>query len=218
MRFILVSTLLHLMLLFGVGWLISSQVEYSMVAGQNSIEVDLVAAPAQAQPSASDPEAFPMVPPPELPPDLSEPQDFQIETPPNIPPPPAPPRIKAPLNKTKSSPVVGDGSAPIPGRDATTQRSQSGTESLAKPNYLRNPAPPYPETARRAGQEGVVLIKVRVNARGMAEEVALLKSSGFQALDDSALRTVKNWRFHPARLGSVAISSDVSIPIRFQLN
>jgi protein TonB len=48
-------------------------------------------------------------------------------------------------------------------------------------------------------------------------QVALKKSSGYEALDRSALAAVKGWRFLPARKGEVTVPVWVIIPIKFQL-
>jgi protein TonB len=44
------------------------------------------------------------------------------------------------------------------------------------------------------------------------------KSSGYEMLDNSALRAVKEWIFIPGRRNGVAIPSWVTVPIRFQLS
>jgi len=36
-------------------------------------------------------------------------------------------------------------------------------------------------------------------------------------LDDSALKTVRDWQFNPARVAGIAVSSGVDIPVLFQL-
>jgi protein TonB len=88
----------------------------------------------------------------------------------------------------------------------------------AQPAYGVNPKPPYPFVARRAGAQGVVLLRVRVRANGTVAEVQLAHSSGFAPLDDSALQTVRErWRFVPARQGGVPVESWVEVPIQFVL-
>ncbi len=113
--------------------------------------------------------------------------------------------------------LTGDGSSLIPGKDATTFYSSAGAVTQAKPKYMRNPAPSYPEEARKKREEGVVLLSVQVGASGQAKEVNIKNGSGFQALDESALKTVRRWRFEPAKIGSLKVESRVEIPIRFQL-
>ena len=57
--------------------------------------------------------------------------------------------------------------------------------------YLNNPAPDYPQMARRLGQQGRVLLKVLVAENGTAETVVLATSSGFEKLDQAAIEAVK---------------------------
>lgn len=109
----------------------------------------------------------------------------------------------------------GDASSPKPGRDATTLQAQPGLK--AKPNYLKNPEPVYPETARRRHQEGLVLLAVKVTAQGRAARVEIKKTSGFPLLDNAAVQAVRDWEFEPARLGSLALESEIEVPLRFQL-
>jgi protein TonB len=60
-----------------------------------------------------------------------------------------------------------------------------------------NPAPAYPPELLRNRQEGIPILYVRINERGMVEEISLDKSSGFTAFDDSAMKAVRNWKFEP---------------------
>ena len=83
--------------------------------------------------------------------------------------------------------------------------------------YLDNPAPPYPPLARRMGEQGRVLLHVFVNADGSAGKVDLRTSSGSPRLDQSALDTVRRWRFVPAKLGAQSVTAWVLVPIQFTL-
>jgi protein TonB len=84
-------------------------------------------------------------------------------------------------------------------------------------NYLHNPAPEYPQMARRRGEQGRVLIKVLVTSQGDASNVTLEKSSGSNHLDEAAIKAVKNWKFVPARSNNEAVSGYVTVPINFSL-
>lgn len=85
-------------------------------------------------------------------------------------------------------------------------------------DYLQNPAPAYPALARRMHEQGRVLIRVLVGADGMPERVELKTSSGYPRLDQSALETIKNWRFVPARQGAQKVAAWVVVPIAFTLD
>lgn len=82
-------------------------------------------------------------------------------------------------------------------------------------DYLHNPKPMYPPLSRRNGEEGKVLLKVRVSAQGAALDVAISKSSGFPRLDAAASDAVARWRFVPARRGDEPVESSVIVPITF---
>lgn len=95
--------------------------------------------------------------------------------------------------------------------------SAKGAVTETKPAYLRNPAPVYPELARTRGWEGTVVLKVLVSADGAVQEILVDSSSNYKILDDAALKTVQNWQFRPARVGHLAFSSWIKIPVRFTL-
>ncbi|HEX4350983.1 MAG TPA: TonB family protein [Verrucomicrobiae bacterium] len=90
-------------------------------------------------------------------------------------------------------------------------------DSAVKPDYLKNPEPVYPEQARRRHQEGLVLLAVTVTAQGRTGRVEIKKSSGFPLLDNAAVQAVRDWEFQPARLNSLALESEIEVPVRFEL-
>lgn len=84
-------------------------------------------------------------------------------------------------------------------------------------DYLRNPSPAYPAASRRLGEEGRVLLRIKVSAQGLPLRVEIKQSSGFQRLDDAARAAVERWRFVPARQGGEAVESSVLVPLQFKL-
>ena len=83
--------------------------------------------------------------------------------------------------------------------------------------YLSNPAPQYPQAARRAGQQGTVTLRVMVLRNGLPSKVEIEKSSGSKLLDVAAQDAVWGWRFVPARHGTDPIESWVLVPVVFRL-
>ncbi|MGE5469562.1 MAG: energy transducer TonB [Bacteroidota bacterium] len=83
--------------------------------------------------------------------------------------------------------------------------------------YLHNPEPRYPPLSRRLGEEGRVLLKVRVSTAGQPLAVELEKSSNFERLDEAARQVVQRWRFVPARRGDEAVEASVIVPLVFHL-
>jgi protein TonB len=124
--------------------------------------------------------------------------------------PPASQTISAPAPAITVKPEVH-----VPAKNISAPAPPSTVE--AKPNYLRNPPPLYPEAARRKHQDGLVILAVTVTPEGQASRVSIKKSSGFPILDNAAVQAVQNWEFQPARLGPLALESQIEIPVHFEL-
>ncbi len=90
--------------------------------------------------------------------------------------------------------------------------------SVVGPKYYRNPKPRYPRIARRKGYEGIVVLKVEILPNGRVGEIRVKKSSGYRVLDRSARKTVKKWKFIPAKRGKDPIGIWAEVPIRFELD
>jgi len=58
-----------------------------------------------------------------------------------------------------------------------------------------NPAPEYPDSARRARVEGTVLVRIDVHSDGGVVGCTVTGSSGSVALDLAALAAARRWRF-----------------------
>ena len=67
-------------------------------------------------------------------------------------------------------------------------------------------------------EQGKVLVRVLVSADGMPERIELKASSGYVRLDQSALETIRNWKFVPARQGDQKVAAWVIVPITFTLD
>jgi len=94
---------------------------------------------------------------------------------------------------------------------------ERGVEITAKPSVFNNPSPIYPQVARQNGWEGLVQLKVLVETDGLPSQILIEKNSGYDILDESAVRAVRQWHFIPAQKGAMKFSSWVTIPIRFRL-
>ncbi|MGA1178826.1 MAG: TonB family protein [Burkholderiaceae bacterium] len=115
-----------------------------------------------------------------------------------------------------------DQAAAVPDADRTETVAPSVTSAeMTQPQfdatYLNNPKPAYPVMSRRLGEEGQVLLRVLVSPQGRPEQIQLLSGSGFARLDEAAQEAVAKWRFVPAKVGSVATTAWVQVPVSFQL-
>jgi protein TonB len=96
-------------------------------------------------------------------------------------------------------------------------RSDGSSTIFGRAAYRRNPPPVYPPMALARDWQGTVLLLVHVSPDGAPSEVTVKESSGYAALDDSAVAAVRTWEFAAARVNERAISSVVEVPIRFHL-
>jgi protein TonB len=95
--------------------------------------------------------------------------------------------------------------------------SPASSTVLARPNPSQNSAPIYPDVARKKGWEGSVILRAQITAQGHVESLTLLKSSGYEILDQSATSAVRHWRFHPQQINRQPTPSTVEIPVKFSL-
>ncbi len=198
------------------------------------------ATPSPATPPSPPPVAKPL-PPPKKPPapvpprvkKLPPPKVVTATPPPEPEPQPATMTLPAAGNVANNSDAsdphatLTNGTPSTAGSDTGTAaagghplagRGVEGGGTSAHPDYSVNPKPPYPMLARRRGEQGTVLLRVRVRTDGSVAEAEIKQSSGSTLLDDTALRTVRDsWRFTPARLDGVPVESWVEVPIRFVL-
>jgi protein TonB len=115
-----------------------------------------------------------------------------------------------------SAPLVEASTVP-PAPTFAPPASPAPTQPRFDADYLDNPRPAYPALARRLGEQGRVVLRVRVAADGLPLDVALQAGSGSPRLDQAAIDTVRRWKFVPARLGGEAIAATVLVPIVFSL-
>jgi protein TonB len=129
--------------------------------------------------------------------------------------------LPEPQAREGASFTVEPARVPEPAIAAPEQKTQIASVAVTPPvfnaSYLRNPALRYPESARRAGTQGTVTLRVQVTREGLVARVDVEKSSGSPHLDAAALEAVKAWRFVPARQGAQPVESWVLVPIVFRL-
>ncbi|MBS0396095.1 MAG: energy transducer TonB [Proteobacteria bacterium] len=115
-----------------------------------------------------------------------------------------PPAPTGPVERAEPAPV-GHGAAADTSVLLRSARKLSGEEPL------------YPAAARRLGEQGAVLVRVRVGADGRAHDVEIAGSSGSPRLDEAAVAAVRRWRFEPAATAGGPIESWTTLRVRFRL-
>jgi protein TonB len=160
-----------------------------------------------------------MLPPPPPPAPVAEPPPELAEKPPE------PPREVAeapPERRPPPQQSARQTAAPQPVRlNAALQGMESFTlEGRTTPpeavDAARNRRPPYPESSRRRGEEGVVHVELLVDPNGRVADVRILESSGFSALDAAAVKTLREWRFRPAQRAGLPVAGSITTAVHFR--
>jgi protein TonB len=138
---------------------------------------------------------------------------------------------KAVVNTPVETPVMAEAAAsenpiqaeqPVQVAEAPAKIAAVAEPAIEPPRfgaaYLNNPAPTYPPVSRRFGEQGRVLLRVLVSENGLAENVQLDSSSGYEKLDRAAIEAVKKWSFVPAKRSNQPVSAYVLVPVKFSLS
>jgi protein TonB len=88
-------------------------------------------------------------------------------------------------------------------------------QGVREPKKIVDVPPVYPEIARRARVQGVVILEAVINEHGGVERLKLLRSEPL--LDAAAMDAVARWRYTPTLLNGVPVSVLMTITIHFTL-
>ena len=128
-----------------------------------------------------------------------------------------PPKEQVQPNKGDTAKPVSKPAEQVIPQTSSVDKSAATVDSDKYADYLKNPKPSYPMGPYRAGIEGTVWLRVQVLEDGGVGSVEIAQSSGNDELDQSALNTVKKWRFNAAVQGGKTAAQFVRIPITFKL-
>ena len=87
---------------------------------------------------------------------------------------------------------------------------------MTAPTLVSKTEPEYSEDARRARLQGTVLLRIEVNTRGLAQNIAVRKSLGL-GLDDRAIDAVKKWKFNPGKVNGKPAVVVAYVEVNFRL-
>jgi periplasmic protein TonB len=88
-------------------------------------------------------------------------------------------------------------------------------EGIREPRKIVHVAPVYPEIARNARVEGVVILEAIISVRGTVENVRVLRSHAL--LERAAVDAVRQWRYTPTLLNGVPVPVLITITVNFTL-
>jgi periplasmic protein TonB len=83
------------------------------------------------------------------------------------------------------------------------------------PKLLQSVDPVYPEVARTAMVQGVVILSVKTDEKGHVADVMVLRS--IPLLDQAAIDAVRQWVYEPKIIDGKAVSVVFTVTVRFQL-
>ncbi|MCX6844548.1 MAG: energy transducer TonB [candidate division WOR-3 bacterium] len=86
-----------------------------------------------------------------------------------------------------------------------------------RPQPVSIPDAEYPEVARMARKEGLVVVEALVDVDGSVADARILRSSGNESLDQAAVAATRKAKFSPARGHGEAERMWITIPYRFVL-
>ena len=194
-------------------------------ASPGGVEVELVASEEQASEEVPAPaEETPTTPPEPVEQPTPEPTPLPEEAPPLeekpevLPEPqstPAPqrPAPKPPTpkpKKSKASPAGKPNTGP-----QTTGPIGSGSPNVnaSQASFAKRPSLIYPVESSQSREEGTVVLRITVDARGRPTNVAIIKGSGFPRLDRAAIEGAWRCRIRNAKAGAT-----LDVPLRFDLD
>jgi len=99
--------------------------------------------------------------------------------------------------------------------DATFSQYQRVTGGIKPPKATHAPDPKFPVLPPDAEQHGTVVLLVGVNSKGHVEAVRVLRSDE-PAFEQSAVATVKKWRFKPGEKNGQPVPVQVTVEMKFQ--
>ena len=86
---------------------------------------------------------------------------------------------------------------------------------IREPKKIVDVRPVYPEVARQAKIEGLVIVEAIIDERGMVAETRVLRSQPL--LDGAALAALRQWRYTPTLLNGVPVRVLMTITFNFAL-
>lgn len=92
---------------------------------------------------------------------------------------------------------------------------QRVTKGMKPPKATKSPDPDYPQIPVDAEPNGIVVMLVGINEKGHVDLVHVLRASN-DAFQNSAVSTVKTWRFSPAKKDGKAVPVKVTVEMKFQ--
>jgi periplasmic protein TonB len=145
-------------------------------------------------------------------------------------PPPPPPKFQAPPPVFVDMPDVTITEAPTTSTITATNAPVRAAPPPPKADVIlppkvnpRNPIqqPEYPTMSRRLGEEGVAILLLTLDADGRVTAATLDTTSGFERLDEAAVKEAvrpRLWRFLPGTVNGKPAPMQFKFAVRFKID
>lgn len=140
--------------------------------------------------------------------------------------------LPAPTGEEAQLPIeeTGERSEPVSGLPGGTAESEMGgrggcedcspisaeAPGVTPPVALESAPLAYPELARRARVDGVVVLEATIGVDGSVRDVRVLRGAN-PLLDPAAVEGVRRWRYLPARIGERPVAVYLKVVVTFSL-
>ena len=104
---------------------------------------------------------------------------------------------------------------PAPTTPAKGQAIRVGSNVQAT-KLIHRVEPVYPDEAKSARIQGVVLLQVQVDEQGLVSDVKIFR--GHPLLEQAAMEAVRQWRYSPTYLNGVAVPIVATVTVTFTLS
>ena len=87
---------------------------------------------------------------------------------------------------------------------------------VKEPKKIKDVKPAYPEDAKNAGVQGIVILETIIGTDGSVQEAKVLRP--VPMLDKAALDAVIQWRYTPTLLNGEPVEVVMTVTVTFTLN
>ena len=122
----------------------------------------------------------------------------------------------APVDLIDAPPVDPIDAPPVEWAEGVKPLSAYIAKILVPPPLTKRVAPVYPQAARDAHVEGVIVVQARVEPDGHVSHARVLRS--VPQVDQAAIDAVLQWEFEPLAIDGEGITYLLTTAIRFSLN
>jgi TonB family protein len=107
------------------------------------------------------------------------------------------------------------GTAILAGANPAGQETKG--KDLENLKLIKKVEPVYPDEARKAGVEGVVILEGTIDTEGNVSKVKVLKGE-HESLNKAAIEALEQWKYNPATLKGKPMPVNFTVTMKFKLD